>query len=366
MSDVEKNTEQIKSETSDPETSVSEQEQNVTPPLPEQSEKAEKPKNKKKLTRNIIIVLVAACIVIVIALFATTDLRAYNKAVREYNNEEFKEAESTFKSLGDYKDSKDYLDKCKYELSVDGQFMRALKKGLQKRWSINDSDENEELDDDDAAKEWIDAELDSIGSFKNKTFDDSKLQDAAKQYIEALNDSKKSLAYYNSDYYTYTTQWENAYNKRTVLIKSFVDDYGLKVDDKYQDDLDDILDDAKTTQSAQADEDQLNSDLEKSIKSIQFTAKNEGDAEFPYYSYFITFTNKTQKTFKSLNFDVNVKDENGNIIDTGDSDYSSNNLSPGKQVTLDVYFDNDETDYSGYTIEYVPHYGTTDGLSTEF
>ena len=50
------------------------------------------------------------------------------------------------------------------------------------------------------------------------------------------------------DYTTFSTQWADTYANRTILLKKFVDDYGLTVKEEYQDTLDDLLVDASAAQ----------------------------------------------------------------------------------------------------------------------
>ena len=423
-----------------PDDSSEQEQRSGDPPVQEQTtNQTSEPKKPSSKVKIIVTVVIIACVALVVAFFATADLRAYHSAEKAYRAGNYEEAQKTFSSLGDYKDSKDmvtkciyalaveqynskqyddalenfnqiqdykdaadyankctyqlgvsqyesgdyqraldnfkslgdyedakdYVEKCEFELSTDGKFIRALSEGLQKRWAY--SDENEDMvSEDELYKEATSLELESVESFENETFNDSTLGDDAREYISQLNAGLKAVTYYLNDYTTFLTQWQDAYNERTILIKTFVDNYGLSVDEKYQDYLDNLTSNAGAVLSAREDEESLSSDLQKTIDSIQFGTTNTGDSEYPFYDSFITVTNQTQKTFSYFYFDVNVKDTSGNIIETVQTDDAPGNWAPGSQITLEVYFYDSDKDYSGYTLEYVPHYQTTDGLSNEF
>ena len=83
-----------------------------------------KPKEKKKLSKKGIIAIIVAIVVIAAAVIAyyvlTTDSRNYNSAKELFKEEKFQEALEMFTELGDYEDSAEMVEKCEYELSVDG------------------------------------------------------------------------------------------------------------------------------------------------------------------------------------------------------------------------------------------------------
>ena len=102
-----------------------------------------KPKERKKLSKGGVIAIIVAVVVIAVAAIAyyvlTTDSRNYNSAKELFEEEKFQEALEIFAELGDYEDSAEMVEKCEYELSIDGQFMRSLSKGLMARWAESDA-----------------------------------------------------------------------------------------------------------------------------------------------------------------------------------------------------------------------------------
>src|SRR5699024_2099983 len=148
-----------------------------------------------------------------------------------FNEEKFQEALEIFTELGDYEDSERMAEKCEYELSVDGQFMRSLSKGLMARWAESNTQAEQGFigEDTDLYKKYCEIELEYVGDFAKQTFDNSELGTDAKQYVEYLNQAQEATKFYTVDYTTFSTQWADTYANRTILLKKFVDDYGLTV-----------------------------------------------------------------------------------------------------------------------------------------
>lgn len=321
---------------------------------PETNKSAEsKPKEKKKLSKKGIIVIIVAAVVIVAAVIAyyvlTTDSRNYNSAKELFEEEKFQEALEMFTELGDYEDSAEMADKCEYELSVDGQFMRSLSKGLMARWA--ESDAQAELgfigEDPDLYSKYCELELEQVGDFADQTFDNSELEADAKQYIEYLNQAQEATKFYTVDYATFSTQWADIYANRTILLNKFVDDYGLVVKEEYQDTLDDLLVDASAAQE------QI--DVKDSIQKMteQFKIETTED-EWGYKTYKISMKNTTDRTFEYFSAEINLYDENHVIVGTGNTDQLSS-WQPGQEASVSAWFDG-EINPNDYTIEYVPHY----------
>lgn len=312
-----------------------------------------KPKVKKKLSKGGIIAIIVAVVVIAVAAIAyfvlTTDSRNYNSAQELFKEEKFQEALEMFTELGDYEDSVEMAEKCEYELSVDGQFMRSLSKGLMARWAESDTQAEQGVigEDPDLYNKYCEIELEYIGGFSEQTFDNSELEADAKQYIEYLNQAQEATKFYTVDYATFSTQWADTYANRTILLKKFVDDYGLVVKEEYQDTLDDLLVDASASQE------QI--DVKESIQKMteQFRIETTED-EWGYKTYKISMKNTTNRTFEYFYAEINLYDENQVIVGTGNTDQLSS-WQPGQEASVNAWFDG-EINPNDYTIEYVPHY----------
>ena len=312
-----------------------------------------KSEDKKKLSKGGIIAIIVAVVVIVAVVIAyfvlTTDSRNYNAASDLFKEEKYQEALEMFTELGDYEDSAEMVEKCKYELSVDGQFMRSLSKGLMARWAESDKQEEQGNigEDPDLYNKYCEIELEYVGDFAEQTFDNSELETDAKQYIEYLNLAKEATKFYTVDYATFSTQWSDTYANRTILLNKFVEDYDLTVKEEYQDTLDDLLIDASAAQE------QI--DIKDSIQKMteQFKIETTED-EWGYKTYKISMKNTTERTFEYFSAEINLYDENQVIVGTGNTDQLSS-WQPGQEASVNAWFDG-EINPNDYIIEYIPHY----------
>lgn len=255
----------------------------------------------------------------------------YQLALKDYDAEEFQKALDAFSSIAEYKDSSDYVTDCEYQLSTDGQFFRALRKGLYARW--DESKNNNEIEDPTLYAQFCDMELEQISDFYDADFDADGLSEKVNAYIDALNKAKEATDYYSVNYTKYSNQWLEAYSERTILLKDFVNNYGFTVDEEHQETLDDILRDASGAEK----ENQFREAVETIKDSISVSAASD---EWGYYTYKITLTNTTSYTFDYFYVNVNVTDSTGKIISTGTSD-SLNNWAPDQNAEVDAWFDGD-------------------------
>ena len=241
--------------------------------------------------------------------------------------------------------------KCEYELSVDGQFMRTLSKSLMARWAKSDEYEKDGIvgENPDIYNEYCDIELKKLSGFYNKTFDNSKLQEDAKLYIDYLKSAKEATSHYTVDYTTYAMQWNDTYAKRTVLLKKFVDNYGLTVDDQYNETLNDLLKDAVSAQKKM--------DVSNSVQEMTKTFSLETiPNEFGQNTYKLNMVNSTNLTFDYFYVDVNIIDKNGNILGNGNSNQVEL-WKPGTSASVQVFFQ-PEISLDGCTLEYIVHYNS--------
>lgn len=313
-------------------------------------------KEKNPNTKKIIIGIIAAIVVVgAAAFFLTANSRKYSSANADFTSKKFEVALEKYESLGDYKDSVKKADECKYELTVDGQFMRALSEGLMARW--DKSDENEAKgtigEDPDQYAEYCQIELDKVSSFADKTFDNEKLGEDAKTYIDLLNKAKDATKYYTVDYNTYSTQWAEVYAQRTILLQKFISDYKLTVDASHQDTLDDLMTDA----SAAKEQQEAKESIHKMTDGFKLT---ESEDEWGYKNYKVQMKNSTDMTFNYFYMDISVLDGDEKIVDTGNASQVAS-WAPGQDAEVDAYLNNQgEKDFTieGKTVQFTPHYST--------
>lgn len=345
----------------------------------EENEKsAAKMRDTKRVTKIVLFVIAVLIIGGAGLYFLTANSRAYNKAAKEYENKEYKNASEEYEKLGkykdsaemlkksaykygeelfnsekykeakayfekskDYKDSQKYVSDCRYKLSVDGKFMMAAYEGLTKRWDIVAKHEKQgnNVEDPKLYEQYCNAELGMIESFYDQKFENENLKNDARAYIDFLKSAKDSLQYFSSDYASYLAKWNEAYIGRAALIKKFMDEYGLKIGDEYQEDLNSIKAGAA-----------VNS-IHSVTDSFQLI---ESTDEWGSMIYKLQMKNTTEYTFEYFYVDIALLDQNGKIVGTGQSQqiYS---WKQGQEAEVEAYF-NTQNSISGSTIQYTPHY----------
>lgn len=277
----------------------------------------------------------------------------YLQALTLFESENFSEAEKLYSHIENYKDAKELLEKCQYLQSVDGKFMFALSKGLVSRWDYSDNDYKEDFgknEEDLNATEYADMlrkcvnyELDSIGDFKTQKFSDEDLEKTAIEYIDLLNECLSTLDYYSMDYNKYTIMWNNLYSKRMLLVRKFVDNYGLTVDTEHQNTLDEFITNASVVEEQNA----LDESINNMVSGYTYEMKDSG---YGSISYIINMENTTNVTFEYFGCSVDVLDENGTIIYTG---YTGEikQFEPGQKAQLEMY-----TGIQGASLNFHPNY----------
>lgn len=212
--------------------------------------------------------------------------------------------------------------------AADEQFLASFQTGLEKRWDIVDNEDtsSEDYDEQKTLTDAVDAELGEVQGYTSATFSDSKLQQAAIEYINCLKDQKDALDYYNSDYDKYYTKWSKAYDRRSQLISDFIADYNLTFPDKYAQDVKNMQASGKS-----ADEtDSQQAAVDKICKGMKF--KKSG-----VDTYAATVKNTSGYEFKDFSISINLIDKKGTVVD---STYDSvQNWKKGQKVRFEFYSD---------------------------
>lgn len=193
---------------------------------------------------------------------------------------------------------------CGAEKNPDEQFLQAFKEGLMARWdiSLTSSDAND-------YSRLVDAELSKIGNFNVDTIQDPKLQDLAKQYLSALNDSRTAIGYMSVDAVKFLTDWQNAYNRRMVLIEEICEAYNLSFPQKYDTAVDSVHTSAPAAKLSLA--------RDEAVKKIVDSAKVEAvDDDSSFREYSITVTNSSEYDIPNLSLEIALYDSDGVLVDT--------------------------------------------------
>ena len=123
--------------------------------------------------------------------------------------------------------------------------------------------------------------------------------------------------------------WNELYYDRVILIRKFVDDFGLKVDEKHQSTLNEFISNAAVL----TEYEQRQSSINDMVSKFTYEVRDQG---FGNFFYLINMENTTNVTFDFFGCTLEVLDGNGTIVDTG---YTGEvrNFAPGQKAQLQVY-----------------------------
>lgn len=282
----------------------------------------------------------------------------YEKAKTLFETGNYGDAETMFSALGDYEDAKGFAEQSAYLQTTDGQFLKALKEGLQARWKYLDGVETGTIDgnlaDNERTQKAVDCEYDKVSCFADQKFQDKRLGEIAAEYIACLDEASDALKYYVVDYSKYDNAWEIARAQRTHLLAELSDDYGLNVDEQYVDDLRSLISDSEVYYEQEQLKAEVHTMADNTVLSVE-PYVDEYSGETLWYDVTATFTNTTEETLDYFYEDIQVLDADGKIIMTGGVTQVSM-LEPGQTATVDAYIDNSEWNPLDYTVKFIPHY----------
>ena len=213
------------------------------------------------------------------------------------------------------------------EKTYDQDFLEDLTKGLVKRWDINDEQEGSEYD---LYTLLVQTELDNIEEYSEKNFEDTILQEKAIVYINLLKLQKEALTYFDTDYDKYTEMWAKAYNERTKMVKTFIEEYNLEFPERHADMVDGFIKNAKVVM----ENEEFNEKIDQMVQNVSFKfLKNS----YSYNYYEGIVENLTDKTFECFNLKVKLIDDQDVILDT--ETVSIYDMTPGQKVRVEFSTD---------------------------
>lgn len=225
------------------------------------------------------------------------------------------------------------------EKTYDAAFLKDLSKGLMNRWDLAMEDGETQ---EDYYERLVTAELNKIGDYTTKKFEDTELQEKAISYINLLKNQQEALKYASSDYTKYFDMWESAYQKRTQAVREFIDTYDLTFPNKYSD----VLSEFDKVATVADENDKLKEDIQTMLDNLTFEKVKESGS-YKYYEALIE--NISDQTFESFSIDINLIDTDGVILDT---EYVYvNNFAPGRKAKLEF-----STDKDFVSLEYTASY----------
>ena len=205
---------------------------------------------------------------------------------------------------------------------ADDEAMSIIAKAYQKRSDVLDQyEQKKDTDSVKHVKDAVQAEIDNDEPLKERQFKDSKLQEKVITYINLLEDSQKvneDYSYLSSDC---STEWTKVYDKRSALLKDFVDNYKLTVDSN-----------GSSVKKKTETEDALNN----LIASATFEKTDDG---YGYYAYSAVIENISGIDFGTVNLILALYDADG--VKAAEVYASTNAWPAGEKVKFETGSDAD-------------------------
>lgn len=204
--------------------------------------------------------------------------------------------------------------------TVDENFISDMSKGLEERWKIN---ENSTESTTENWNSYINAEYDFISKYKDEDFENNDLQNLANEYIESLENAKSITNLVESNYDLFWSKYTEIYNDRCIALLNINNILPIKVSDKNQSNLDGLLQNAQNV-----------IDTRNIIKNTNFKIKTKDGI---YKTYEATVENTSKLNFTYFNYNINLVDKNGIVVETTSS--STNNWNIGTKHKFEFFID---------------------------
>lgn len=209
----------------------------------------------------------------------------------------------------------------------DDEAMSVISQGLEKRFAIVDQQDSDDNSGAKTVREAVNTELNTDKPLKDRQYENSKLQEQVIGYINVLEESLGVIDKYSYESTEYVEKWTEVYDKRTQILKTFVDDYGLKVSAQYENTLKDLV--ANGTSAAKEKEEK--EAINKLISSAEFKKNDEG---YDNYTYTAIVENTTEYSFENVSVVLNLYDKDG----VKQEAYANvNSWAPGETVRFEAY-----------------------------
>lgn len=294
--------------------------------------------NWKKVKIAVIVVVIAAIVIGGIVFALNFKKMQINKANKLIEQTQYSEAVKVLEKYKDDDDVKKLYDDAAYMASDEGQFLTAFAKGLMQRWELNYPDPTDAATFVKYYTDYVNAELNEIGKFRDVTFSDNTFNQKVHDYIDALDKQLKSLDYYATDTARSQADWSSAYKQRSLIIKYFLNNYPVKIDDKYADIKNEFIVDANSVEA----ENKLKDEINNMINAGPFELVEDS---YGYKTYKRNITNTTEYTFEYFGLNVQCLDDSKNIID---QEYTGQikSFAPGQTATLEFTTDKSPSSFN--------------------
>lgn len=213
---------------------------------------------------------------------------------------------------------------------ADQEFIDALGQALQARFDYADAVDETTAD---SLAETVSVEIEKLTPYKTRQFEDAKLQEKFLSYLNLLEESKELTKDMGVNDDTFYDDWDSLYNERTVMLKEFVDNYGLAVDEAHQETLDDLLRRGQAVEKASSERDAV----EQLVASLDFDKTS--DEEGLFFTYTAVGENDTELNLEDVSLTLALYDEDGVKVEETYAGTSS--WSKGEKVKFEAMSDVD-------------------------
>ena len=221
----------------------------------------------------------------------------------------------------------------------DKDFILNVSKGLEARWELTDNIDTDGMspsEEQNAYAKFLKAEKDAVGQKSQYEIKDENLKKLVDQYYTGLELQEDGIQYQGTDDYTNQEKtWVLGYNYRTLVIYKLEKDYGLTVNSKYQNTLDDFLAQYSVAKKSVTIQEYVD-DLQD---SIQYTKDEEKSDEYATY-YKAIVENPTEYTIDSVQIQLDFLDGSGVVLYQG-NDYLQN-LAPGAKYESSIFYETEK------------------------
>ena len=213
---------------------------------------------------------------------------------------------------------------------ADDEAMSIIAEGFSKRSDLIDKLKGQGKDTSESKyfQQIIQTEIDNDKPLKARQFKDSKLQEQVIVYLNSLDDQLAVVKKYASTSAESAEARSKAYDKRSTILKTFVDKYGLKVDSKYQDTLDDLVRNGNSVQEK--------NETDQTINSLIASAKfDKTEAEYGgYYTYSAVIENTSKINFSNVSLLLALYDADG--VKVEEAYASTSSWAAGEKVRFEA------------------------------
>lgn len=211
--------------------------------------------------------------------------------------------------------------------SVDQAFLKDMEKATAARWKLADKEVTEETDEKEHYTKLVSSETDILAKYKDKQFNDVKLQALAEKYLDGLDKQKEAVKYINVDLDKYDTLWSEGYDLRSTVLLQLQEEYNVKLDE-------DGFADLKTNAQIVNTEKEYKTKIDEMIKNIKFAPTKEHD----WYEYSAVVENTSGVAMDYLELEIDLMDKDGVVVDTAQI-YHSNVWKPNQKIKLEFQTD---------------------------